>query len=306
MYWCEMNHHELIDTLAVQLSALVLGRYKFFSASIESPRVGDHVAATKLHLPRIEGAGVYEVNAGTLVGRLTPAFWIVQWLGEEYPTILWHHGNAERPFEHRWFSHTSLKQIFLRASAPFPANLVALAAPFHRRSPIFYAEQLRDLAKFVAMLAVSTRLVEALIAYLKARTNSRVMVAGISLGGWLKNLHQAFYNTADLYVPLLAGAALDEVFTASLYRNLTGRLARENPGQLRAVLNFEPEFARIRDDNLFPLLARYDQIIHLERHRVCYGNRPITILEKGHITASLAHHALRTHLLGQVARCKPP
>jgi len=259
-----------------------------------------------LHLPRIEGAGVYEVNAGTLVGRLTPAFWIVQWLGEEYPTILWHHGNAERPFEHRWFSHTSLKQIFLRASAPFPANLVALAAPFHRRSPIFYAEQLRDLAKFVAMLAVSTRLVEALIAYLKARTNSRVMVAGISLGGWVTNLHRAFYNTADLYVPLLAGAALDEVFTASLYRNLTGRLARENPGQLRAVLNFEPEFARIRDDNLFPLLARYDQIIHLERHRVCYGNRPITILEKGHITASLAHHALRTHLLGQVARCKPP
>lgn len=301
-----MNHHALIDNLAVQLSALVLGRYKFFSASIESPRLADQFETTKLQLPRIEGAGVYEVSAGTLVGHLTPAFCIVQWLGEEYTTILWHHGNAERPFEFQWFSHTSFKQIFLQASEPFPANLVALAGPFHRRSPISYAEQLRDLAKFVAMLTVSTRLVEALITYLKARTNSRVMVAGISLGGWVTNLHRAFYNTADLYVPLLAGAALDEVFTASLYRNLTGRLARENPRRLRAVLNFEPEFARVRDDNVFPLLARHDQIIHFERHRVCYGNRPIMILEKGHITASLAHHALRTHLLGQLARCKPP
>jgi pimeloyl-ACP methyl ester carboxylesterase len=301
-----MNHHELIDNLAVQLSALGLGRYKFFSASIASPRIVDHLESTKLHLPRIEGPGVYEVSAGTLVGRLKPAFCIVQWLGEEYTTILWHHGNAERPFEFRWFSHTSFKQIFLRAKEPLAANVVALAAPFHRRSLISYAEQLRDLAKFVAMLAVSTTLVEALISYLKARTDSRVMVAGISLGGWVTNLHRAFYNTADLYVPLLAGAALDEVFTGSLYRNLTGRLARENPGQLKEVLNFEPEFTRIKDNNVFPLLARHDQIIRFERHRTCYGNRPITLLEKGHITASLAHYALREHLLGQLARRKTP
>lgn len=297
-----MNHHELIDHLAVHLSTLVQGRYQFFSARLESPRLAVHLEAVRLHLPRIAGTGMYEVRVETLVGRLTPAFCIVQWLGKEYPTILWHHGNAERPFEFRRFSHTSFNQIFLRANGPLPVNLIALAAPFHRRSLILYAEQLRDLAKFGAMLAVSTRLVEALISYVKARTASRVMVAGISLGGWVTNLHRAYYNTADLYVPLFAGAALDEVFTASLYRHLTGRLALEHPEQLKKVLNFEPEFTRKSENNVFPLLARHDQIVPFARHRLCYGNQPITVLEKGHITASLAHHALRQHLLEQLTR----
>jgi hypothetical protein len=297
-----MNYHALIDTLAVELSALALDRYKFFSASIESPPLAEHLARTTLRLPVLKGQGIYELMAESLVGRLNPAFCIAQWLGEEYPTVLWHHGNAERPFDFRWFSQTSFKRIFLGSREPVQANLIALAAPFHRRSLKTYAEQLRDLAKFAAMLAVSVTLVDDLTNYFKLRTDSRVMVTGISLGGWVTNIHRAFYNTADTYVPLLAGAALGDIFTRSVYRKLTGRCARESPEELRAVLNFEPEFARIQANNVFPLLARHDQIIRFNRQRVCYGNRRIMTLEKGHLTASLARKELRGHILRQLER----
>jgi hypothetical protein len=297
-----MNYHALIDTFMVELSALALDRYKFFSASIESPPLAEHLARTKLRLPVIKGQGIYELTAESLVGRLKPAFCIAQWLGEEYPTVLWHHGNAERPFDFRWFSHTSFKRIFLGSREPVQANLIVLAAPFHRRSLKTYAEQLRDLAKFAAMLAVSVTLVDDLTGYFKLRTDNRVMVTGISLGGWVTNIHRAFYNTADTYVPLLAGAALGDIFTRSVYRKLTGRLARESPEELRAVLNFERVFARIQANNVFPLLARHDQIIRFDRQRVCYGNRRIMTLEKGHLTASLARKELRGHILRQLER----
>ncbi|MGC9443620.1 MAG: hypothetical protein ACP5E9_01600 [Candidatus Methanospirareceae archaeon] len=297
-----MNYHALIDALAVELSALALNRYKFFSASIESPPLAEHLARTKLRLPRINGPGIYELTAESLVGRFKPAFYFVQWLGEEYPTVLWHHGNAERPFDFRWFSHTSFKRIFLCSQEPVQANLIVLAAPFHRRSLKTYSEQLRDLAKFAAMLAVSVKLINDLTSYFKLSTGNRVMVTGISLGGWVTNIHRAFYNTADAYVPLLAGAALGDIFTRSVYRKLTGRLARASPDELRAVLNFEREFARVQANNVFPLLARHDQIIRFDRQRLCYGNRRIATLEKGHLTASLAVKELRRHLLRQLER----
>ncbi|MBN1456009.1 MAG: hypothetical protein JW945_07145 [Methanomicrobia archaeon] len=295
-----MNYHALIDTLSVELSALALDRYKFFSASIESPPLAEHLARIKLRLPVIKGQGVYELTAESLVGRLKPAFCIAQWLGEEYPTVLWHHGNAERPFDFRWFSTTSFKRIFLGSREPIQANLIVLAAPFHRRSLKTYAEQLRYLAKFAAMIAVSVTLVDDLTSYFKLSTGSRVMVTGISLGGWVTNIHRAFYNTADSYVPLLAGAALGDIFTSSVYRKLTGRCARASPEELRAVLNFEPEFARIQANNVFPLLAQHDQIIRFDRQRICYGNRRIVTLEKGHLTASLAANELRGHIIRQL------
>ncbi len=297
-----MNYHALIDTLMIELSALALDRYKFFSANIKSPPLAEHLARTELQLPVIKGQGIYELTAESLVGRLKPAFCIAQWLGDEYPTVLWHHGNAERPFDFRWFSHTSFKRIFLGSQEPVQANLIALAAPFHRRSLKAYAEHLHDLTKFTAMLAVSATLVEDLTGYFKLRTDNRVMVTGISLGGWVANIHRAFYNTADTYVPLLAGAALGDIFTRSVYRKLTGRLARESPEELRAVLNFEREFARIQANNVFPLLARHDQIIRFDRQRLCYGNRRIMTLEKGHLTASLARKELRGHILRQLER----
>ena len=78
---------------------------------------------------------------------------------------------------------------------------------------------------------------------------------------------------------------------------MAGKPAQENPERLRQILNFEDDFQKVKDDNVFPLLARYDQIIRYERQKVRYVNHPIHIPEKGHITGALASNVLREHIL---------
>jgi hypothetical protein len=291
------NIHAIMDNVAVNISAFALGKHKFFRESIESSSLAEHLKSITIQMPAIKGPGRYGVVADTLVGKLEPAFMITQWKGENYPTVLYHHGNTERPFDFRWCSPNTFKSIFLTAKKPIQANLIALSAPFHRSTIMDYLRKLGKLANVVALLSVSVKLIEELVAYLKEQGSPRVMVAGISLGGWITNIHRAYFNTAQVYAPLLAGAALGDIFSTSIYHKMTGRLAHEHPEVLKKVLNFEDRFKRVRDDNVFPVLARYDQIIQYERQRVCYGDRPIKTLEKGHITGSLAHRDLRAHIL---------
>jgi hypothetical protein len=291
-----MNIHAILDNLAVNISAFALGKHKFFCESIESPSLAEHLKSVTVQMPTIKGPGRYSVVADTLVGKLEPAFIITQWKGERYPTVLYHHGNTEHPFDFRCCSLNTFKNIFLSANQPIQANLIALSAPFHRSTIMDYLRKLSRLENVAALLSVSVKLIEGLVTYLKERERSQVLVAGISLGGWITNIHRAYYNTADVYVPLLAGAALGDIFSTSIYRKMTGRLAQENPEVLKKVLNFEDEFKRVKDGNVFPLLAQYDQIIQYERQRVCYGERTIKTLEKGHITGSLAHRELRAHI----------
>ncbi|MBN1763525.1 MAG: hypothetical protein JW878_10730 [Methanomicrobia archaeon] len=295
-----MNVHAILDIITVSLSGAALRSHKFFSRSIECPSLVEHLDNTVVQLPEIAGQGKYEVGADTLVGNLDPAFYITQWKGDEYATILYHHGSNERPFDFRRGSPTTFKNIFLRTKQPIQANLIALCAPFHRTSITYYVTKLGDLANFVAMLSVSVKVIDELVLYLKQRQCPRVMVSGISLGGWITNIHRAYYNTADVYVPLLAGAALGDIFTTSIYRKMTGRLAQENPAVLRRVLDFENAFKQVETDNVYPLLARHDQIIRYDRQRPCYGERRITTLEKGHVTAALVPGDLRAHILARL------
>ncbi len=154
-----------------------------------------------------------------------------------------------------------------------------------------------DLGNFSAMLSVSVQLIEQLVSFIHERTTADVIVSGISLGGWVANLHHAFYNSAEWYKPLLAGAGLAEVFLDSIYTKLTAPLAKKSPEQVRRILNFDDEFASVNNCNVFPLLGLYDQIIRFERQKQCYDAERITVVKKGHISGALAFKQLREHVL---------
>ncbi len=295
-----MNIHRFLDHYAVTLGAMLAGRRKFFARSVTSPDLGALLAETSVSLPHIAGEGIYETPAETPAGTLDPAFYVAQWRGPEHPTLIYHHGNNERPFDFGRFSKNSFKNVVLDHRRDFAANLIALRAPFHR-SLQTYMEQMTKLRNFTAMLAVSVKLAEALIQWSRAQGSPRVLLSGVSLGGWVTNLHRAHHNTADHYAPLMAGAALDAVFTHSAYRRLTGPAARAHPDALRRVLNFEEAFAAVPDDNVAALLMRHDAIIVYDRQKVCYDPARVTVLDKGHTTGALAFAALRAFLLAQIA-----
>ncbi len=289
-----VNKHILLDRFPVTLAAAVFWNSKLFRESIESPAYAELLNAVSLKWPKVIGEGRYEVPAVTPIGELDPAFQIVQWKGDDHTTIIFHHGNNERPFDNIPLRNNTFYNIFQSSREDVPANLILVRAPFHRSFAV-YRRYMAHLSTFSTLLSVSAKMVEALIMYAKNR-GSRVAVCGFSLGGWITNLHRAYFNTADLYMPLLAGTAPGDVFTRSIYRKLAAPKVLENPDIVENRLNFEKQFSRVKENNVFPLLARYDQIIRFARQKNSYGDHPSAVIDKGHYTASMSGYELRRHL----------
>ena len=297
-----MNKHIFIDRLTALLGSAASGRNRFFSNSVDSPGYKEHLDNISLTIPGIS-EGRHEVPASSLAGEADPAFYVSQLKGKAYPTILYHHGNNERPFDFSKYAKNSFKTIFQDAPEPLEANIIAIRAPFHNSTLKHYQQKIADLNHFLALLCTSVEMVEGLIQKLKKEGYAApILLSGISLGGWVTNLHRTYHNTADIYAPLLAGAALDDLFTQSIYRKMAGKAGRENPEALHKILNFEPDFEKINDDNVFPLLGRYDQFIRYERQKACYGNRTIQVIDKGHVTSLLNANLLRNHVLSLLNR----
>jgi hypothetical protein len=291
-----MNKHIFWDKLTAGIASATLDKHKFFSESIESPGFKEFMEDTELSVAPLE-EGIHEVETNTTIGKLDPAFYVAQWKGKSHPTIIYHHGNNERPYDFSRFAKNSFKNIFMDSKEPIDANLIAIRAAFHNGSLKDYQKKINHLSHFVGMLSVSVKLIEAIISRLKEEEEaSPVLVSGISLGGWVTNLHRSYFNSADAYVPLLAGAALDHLFTDSGYRKMGGRIVRENPEKIKQTLNFENDFQKIKDDNVFPLLGRYDQFIQYERQRKSYLTDNIKVLEASHVTGFLKADKLKSHI----------
>ena len=296
-----MNKDILVDRITAVAGAILAGRNKFFARSVRSGSFADYISDISMDAPAIE-EGVFQLAAYTPEGALDASYFIKQLRGREYPTVIYHHGSAENPFDLRRFAKNTFKSIFLDAGGSPEANLIALRAPFHGDTLRSYKSNMCYLSNFVVMISVSVVLAEKLITALRSRDFGPVAVSGISLGGWVSNLHRVYFNSADIYLPLLAGAALGELFLTSCYRRLTGKPARENPDLVRKLLNFEEDYIAVEDDNVFPLMARYDQFIEYPRQKVCYGEREVNVLEKGHVTASLAAGTLRGHIISGIRK----
>lgn len=289
-----MNHHELADVATVRLGALLVRDATFFSRSASSPPLVDVAGDAVATVDDLRRAGRQDVVVETPVGEFEAAYMPWQWLGPEYPTLVYHHGSNERPFDFGRFASNSFRRVF--TGQEVPANLVVVRAPFHDGSSMEYARSMGDLEHFVGMLAAATGLTEALV-MAADDLGSTPVVSGISLGGWVTNLHRACFGSATRYVPLFAGAALGEMFVSSVYRHMTADGALADPAHLRDVLDFVDEFRGVADDDCRPLLARYDRIIELDTQRPGFEDSPLAVIDKGHVTGSLASDVLRAHVL---------
>lgn len=291
-----MNKHIFLDNLTASIGALVSGKKKFFSKSIESESFETLIKSVEINLPEITGEGIFTPEAKTPAGIPDPAFRVEKWLGSDYPTIIYHHGNNERPFDYSRKAKNTFYHIFVKEREAFAANLIVVRAPFHNCSLGEYQEKMTELRNFMLMIAVSVRLNEALIASVSPGNEFPVITSGISLGGWVTNLHRSFFNSSGIYAPLMAGTFLGELFIQSKYKKMTGQEALKNPGKIRKLLNFNDSFDAIRTANVFPLLAKYDQFIQYEVQKNSYSDHPVKIIDAGHVTGALSVDALRSHL----------
>ena len=292
-----MNKHILLDNITASIGALISGKNKFFAVSLQSPTFEEQVAAIELNLPPISGEGIYEVPTNTLVGKIDAAFRIAQWKGINYPTIIYHHGNNERPFDFKKSAKNTFYNIFINTKNRVDANLIVVRAPFHNCSLKHYQNSMVEIKNFIAMIASSVRLNEEIINDIRKVTSKPIVTSGISLGGWTTNLHRGIYNTSTAYVPLMAGAYLGELFLISKYRKMAADIALENPDKIRRLLNFDKLFKRHTTQNVYALLSRYDQFIEYDVQKETYKGFPLKTIECGHVTGALNTNELENHLL---------
>ncbi len=291
---------QIIDGAATVSGWFMPDRTRYFS-DVEGARpIGDQLGDVTLPAPDLTREGVVqELRAELPSGPVDPAVMVHTWVGADRPTIVIHHGNNERPFAFGASAKNSLGKALATPPAP-GVNLVLVRAPFHAGTLRGYLGEVRRLDRFAALLATSVQTVEAVVHALKKRGSGPVAITGISLGGWVTNLHRAFHGSAELYVPVFAGAALSDVFLATPYRRMTSRAALTRPQEVQRVLDFETQFSAVDAADVKPLLARHDAYIRFERQRPIYGDRHVAVLDKGHITGSLSAKALRAHVLDAV------
>lgn len=109
-----MNKHILIDNLTANIGSLISGRKKFFAKSTDSQSFGEQISLIELNVPEMNSEGTFEIRATAPAGDIDPAFRIEKWLGNDYPSIIYHHGNNERPFDYRKTAKNSFMNIFVK------------------------------------------------------------------------------------------------------------------------------------------------------------------------------------------------
>jgi len=288
-----MGKHEFLDTLVAGMGAMYGDSLKFFSEGAQSATLEELVAQSSATAPDWSAPGEYVGEVRTPLGTIPTKFTVLAWAGAGAPLLVFHHGSGDIPYAGR------AKKILGGGKSgfapPFDAgvNVIATNSPFNESRKDYYAA-IRDLERFGVLLAGSVALIEAVLR--AAPESSRSVVSGISLGGWITNLHHACYDTADEYRPIFAGAALDRLFIDSAYRKLTGRDALKDPDRLTECLSFEAAFARRSNENVHALLGRYDRYIVLEQQASVYRDDQVTVIERGHITGSGDNETLRGFL----------
>ena len=292
-----INQHIFFDNLTSNIGSLISGKRKFFAGSTDSQSFGELISSIELTVPDINSERTFEIRATTPAGDLDPAFRVEKWLGYDYPYIIYHHGNNERPFDYRKRAKNSFMNIFVKSRDKFDANLIAVRAPFHNGALKEYQEKMLHLGNFMAMISVSVKLNESIISSLRLKSIDPIITCGISLGGWVTNLHRCYYNSSTAYVPLLAGAYLGELFLESKYRKLASEQALQCPDKLRQLLNFNDDFSRVTSRNVYPLMAIYDRYIEYNIQKNSFEGHPVETIEAGHVTGSLNTLALRDHIL---------
>ncbi|NBF41586.1 MAG: hypothetical protein GVY14_14350 [Spirochaetes bacterium] len=298
-----MNLHKSADEMVAALGGLYGDGTKFFREGTDSLHLSEVIAETGITPSKtpapLELAEGREVTVQAAFGPFSaPArFTVLRWTGPQVPTLIHHHGSGESDYTAR------IRRIARRmydSPGPEPGmggpvNIIACSVPYnHNLKEYLYGAARLD--RWVFLLAASVRLTEALVARLRELGRPHIACAGISLGGWITNLHHTYFDTCDVYSPIFAGAALDDLFTESIYRKLLASSARDAGARFREALNFEQEFTARGNENVYPVMARFDQFIRFERQAGVYRPEQMTVLERGHTTGAIAYRRLAGHL----------
>jgi len=273
------------DIFFLKLSGLLMGRKKFFHKGAESMPLGDIIAKSKADGEVALTTGKHTINVHTPYGILKAGYFVMR-RPRGGPTIIYHHGSGEYP----------CYGSFRRIVGPIKeVGAIGVCAPFHNRYGGLISAG-ASLSTYTAMVGSSTVVVEALVKRIKGEMSSKVVVSGLSLGGFVSVFHSAFFSGSDVYVPLLGGAYLGSALVDGYYRYLVS-----DPDKISSVVKGVLDVDMpLSVENIYPLFGLYDGIVMPEIQSRPFKDDHISYIPRGHIWGSVAYSFLRNHILSHM------
>ncbi|MFC7138022.1 hypothetical protein ACFQRB_19290 [Halobaculum litoreum] len=271
----------LLDRAFLAALRLLTRRRRYFRDGADSPPFEAHLEAVDADWPSVPPVGTCERPVETLAGSLRAAVSVRAWHGPDAPTLVWHHGGGEYPYD------TIFEGAFPDPDAA-DANLVVVRAPGHDTR--FGVQRVgATLSRYLATLAVAVAATEHVLETVDGRT----VVAGYSLGGFVTNRHHVHHDTADAYVPLMAGTAHGEIFLTTVP---AAPAARSRAGHLRKRLNFTDTWLERDHAHVHPVLGRHDRLNRYATQRASYSGVEPAVWPVGHLRGIGAYDRIRQSL----------
>jgi hypothetical protein len=265
-------------------------RIRYFRDGIDSPPLWEHVRALEFELPKLTKVGRTPFEVTTLAGDVGAAVHVHTPGMPDAPVLIWHHDAGELP------PTRTLAQMFPDKS-PTDLTIFVVEAPLHdnRDGPRVAGS---SLIVHLAVLAVAVSVTERLLEWPRIANAPLTVVAGLGQGGYIANWHHLLRDTADLYIPFMAGTAEAEQFLSALP---TAKAARRRPDHLRELLNFDAKWAERPHGNVFPVLGCGDVINRLEDQARAYGNTPVEVWPVSHSAAAKSAERMRAKIERHIA-----
>ena len=275
-----------VDIFFLKLSGLLMGRKKFFHKGVESMPLWDIAEKSEVEGEISLTTGKYTLYVHTPYGTLKAGYFVMRRPREGMSTIIYHHGSGEYP------CYGSFRRIVKPIKG---VGAIGICAPFHER----YGGLIRagaSLSTYTAMVAASILVVEATLRKIKTDFHGRVLVSGLSLGGFVSVFHSAFFGGADVYVPLLGGAYLGSALVDSYYRYLISTAVKDT-GIVKDVLDVRNP---LPVEKIYPLFGLYDGVVIPHIQARPFKRDHISYIPRGHIMGSVSYTLLRKHILRHI------
>ena len=283
-----MNLKQLAGDIALLAATRMIAR--FFSISVATPPFEDHLAATQIVLPELDGLGTYRFPVNGLAEAHTGEIRVIHWKGAEAPVLIWHQGGGERPFD------LTISRMFPEDRA-CDINVIAVKSPF--QDSLADANRYFDhLHNYIAMMASTVRITELLLTQTPLVRSTCKMVGGYSLGGIVSNRHRVEYGTADLYFPFMAGTRHGDIFMKAVS---IGRAGRNDPAAVVSRLNFDLRWQAANPQNVYPVLGSQDLLNRMSAQGPSYGQTPYEVWKGGHLYGAARPHLLRQKIYKHLA-----
>jgi hypothetical protein len=266
-----------------------------FQDGWDSPSLQDHLTALDFELPRLPTSGRAAFAVSSLIGDLSAAIHVVAAGHSDSPVLVFHHDFGDNP------PTRAMKAAFGGRRADDLAVYV-VEAPFHDH-PRARRTASRSLAAHLAMQAVSVAATEQLLRASRVAQAPLRIVAGYGQGGFVTNRHHMIHDSADLYIPLMAGTAEAELFLAGLP---SSPRAKRQPEQLRDRLNFDEDWRERDHRNVFPVLGSADSVNLFTPQARSYDKTPIEVWPVSHTVGEETAERIRAKILRHVDEAMTP